>query len=81
MSCYCHPISSALPLPSPQAHEMLAGERASLQAILGTDTVRCPRPLGVATDPVSGRVVLVTDFLRMRGLRGRAAQLGEQIAR
>ena len=60
---------------------MLSGECASLQAIQQTGTVRCPRPLGVATDPASGQVVLVTDFLRMHGLRSRAAELGEQIAR
>ncbi|XP_043202059.1 ketosamine-3-kinase-like isoform X1 [Amphibalanus amphitrite] len=64
-----------------EAREMLSGERASLQTIQDTDTVRCPRPLGVAADPASGRVVLVTEFLHMGGLRGRAAQLGEQIAR
>ncbi|KAF0300245.1 Ketosamine-3-kinase [Amphibalanus amphitrite] len=46
--------------PLPQAREMLSGERASLQAIQDTDTVRCPRPLGVAADPASGRVVLAS---------------------
>ena len=60
---------------------MLDGELGSLQAIVSTGTVRCPRPLGVATDPSSGRSVLVTDYLRMRSLRARAGELGQQVAK
>ncbi|XP_037083975.1 ketosamine-3-kinase-like isoform X2 [Pollicipes pollicipes] len=61
--------------------EMFAGELAGLQAIIATSTVRCPRPLTVAQHPDTGRAVLVMEFLQMRSLRARSAQLGRQLAR
>ena len=64
-----------------QPESLLSGERASLQAILDTGLVRCPRPRGVFTEPGSGRAVLVTEYLHMRMLRSKAAVLGKQIAR
>ena len=64
-----------------QSGAILSGELASLQAILETGAVRCPRPLGVAVQGDSGCTVLVTEYLHMSSLRSRAAALGEQIAR
>ncbi|XP_037088260.1 ketosamine-3-kinase-like [Pollicipes pollicipes] len=61
--------------------EMFAGELAGLRAIIATSTVRCPRPLTVAQHPDTGRAVLVMEFLQMRSLRARSAQLGRQLAR
>nr|XP_015212241.1 PREDICTED: ketosamine-3-kinase-like isoform X3 [Lepisosteus oculatus] len=62
-----------------QAKLMFEGEKAGLEAILQTSTVRVPRPLKVI-ELSSGGAVFVMEHLDMRSLNRFSAQLGEQMA-
>ncbi|KAM8845165.1 ketosamine-3-kinase [Spinachia spinachia] len=62
-----------------EAKLMFDGERASLEAILKTETVKVPKPVKVV-ELDTGGCVLVMEHLDMSGLTKYSKQLGEQLA-
>ncbi|XP_076866240.1 ketosamine-3-kinase isoform X1 [Brachyhypopomus gauderio] len=62
-----------------QARQMFDGEKASLEAILSTNTIKVPKPLKVV-DLEQGGAVFVMEHVDMRSLNRYSAQLGEQLA-
>lgn len=64
-----------------EARRMFDGEQASLEAILATETVRCPKPVAVVDNPAGTGSVFVMEHLDIQGLNNHSAALGEQLAR
>ncbi|XP_029783683.1 fructosamine-3-kinase isoform X3 [Suricata suricatta] len=62
-----------------QARLMFEGERASLEALQTTGSVRVPRPIKVIDLP-GGGAAFVMEYLKMRSLRSQASKLGDQMA-
>ncbi|XP_068193289.1 ketosamine-3-kinase isoform X2 [Antennarius striatus] len=62
-----------------EAKLMFDGEKASLEAILRTETVKVPKPLKVI-ELDTGGCVFVMEHLDIRGLSKYSKQLGEQMA-
>ncbi|MCI4391797.1 hypothetical protein PGIGA_G00138520 [Pangasianodon gigas] len=62
-----------------QARCMFDGEKASLEAILSTNTIRVPRPMKVV-DLEAGGAVFIMEHVDMKSLNRYAAQLGQQLA-
>ncbi|XP_062846921.1 ketosamine-3-kinase [Trichomycterus rosablanca] len=62
-----------------QARLMFDGEKASLDAIIATNTIRVPKPIKVV-DLERGGAVLIMEHVDMKSLNRYSAQLGEQLA-
>ena len=60
---------------------MFDGEKASLEAILSTNTVRCPKPVAVVDNPTGQGTIFIMEHLDIHGLSKHSAALGEQLAR
>ncbi|KAF5903646.1 ketosamine-3-kinase-like, partial [Clarias magur] len=58
---------------------MFDGEKASLDAILSTNTIRVPKPVKVV-DLESGGAVFIMEHIEMKSLNRYATQLGHQLA-
>jgi fructosamine-3-kinase len=59
---------------------MFVGEKAGLEAILSTGTVKCPKPLTIVSDGPSHALVMET--LTMKSMNtSHQAILGEQLAK
>ncbi|XP_060797960.1 ketosamine-3-kinase isoform X2 [Neoarius graeffei] len=58
---------------------MFDGEKASLEAILATNTIRVPKPMKVV-DLDSGGAVFIMEHIDMKSLNRYSAQLGQQLA-
>ncbi|OXA43682.1 ketosamine-3-kinase [Folsomia candida] len=59
---------------------MFEGERAGLEAILATETIRCPKPIAIVKD--GSNVALVMENLNMTSMTSHQQEiLGEQLAR
>eukprot|EP00057_Strongylocentrotus_purpuratus_P015635 XP_011670109.1 PREDICTED: ketosamine-3-kinase-like [Strongylocentrotus purpuratus] len=64
-----------------QTRTMFEGERAGLEAILATGTVRCPRPIEIYDHSDGPESIFVMEHLDMIDLDQHAAALGEAVAR
>ncbi|XP_072163770.1 ketosamine-3-kinase-like isoform X1 [Diadema setosum] len=64
-----------------EARRMFDGEQASLEAILATNTVRCPKPVAVLDNPTGTGAIFIMEHLDIGGLNRHSATLGEQLAR
>ncbi|XP_072530665.1 ketosamine-3-kinase [Salminus brasiliensis] len=62
-----------------EARKMFDGEKASLDAILSTNTIKVPRPMKVV-DLEGGGAVFVMEHVDMRSLNRYSTRLGEQLA-
>ncbi|TTQ55691.1 Ketosamine-3-kinase [Bagarius yarrelli] len=58
---------------------MFEGEKASLEAILSTDTIRVPKPVKVV-DLETGGAALIMEHIDMKSLNRFTAQLAQQLA-
>lgn len=61
-----------------QARFMFEGEKASLEAILSTNTIRVPKPVKVV-DLDTGGAVFIMEHIDMKSLNRYSAQLGQQL--
>ncbi|MGH0169709.1 UNVERIFIED_CONTAM: hypothetical protein FKN15_058047 [Acipenser sinensis] len=59
---------------------MFDGEKASLEAILQTNTIKAPKPVKVIDLSPGGGAVFVMEHLDMRSINRHSAMLGEQLA-
>ena len=60
---------------------MFEGEKASLEAIQATQTVKVPTPGPVLDHPSGPGTVFIMEHLDLQGLGRHSAALGEQLAR
>nr|XP_054749571.1 ketosamine-3-kinase-like [Lytechinus pictus]XP_054749572.1 ketosamine-3-kinase-like [Lytechinus pictus]XP_054768893.1 ketosamine-3-kinase-like [Lytechinus pictus] len=63
------------------ARQMFDGEKASLDAILATETIKVPRPGPVLDHPSGTGAIFIMEYLDLQGLGKHSAALGEQLAR
>ncbi|XP_033896525.1 ketosamine-3-kinase [Acipenser ruthenus] len=63
-----------------EARKMFDGEKASLEAILQTNTIKAPKPVKVIDLSPGGGAVFVMEHLDMRSINRHSAMLGEQLA-
>lgn len=62
-----------------EARRMFDGEKASLEAILSSNTVKVPRPVKVVDLERSG-ALLIMEHVDMKSLNKYSSKLGEQLA-
>lgn len=63
------------------ARQMFDGEKASLEAIQATETIRVPKPGPILDNPSGTGTIFIMEHLDLQGLSKHSAALGEHLAR
>lgn len=64
-----------------KARQMFDGEKASLEAIQATKTIRVPKPGPILDNPSGTGTIFIMEHLDLQGLSKHSAALGEHLAR